>query len=144
MVFLRQTQLNGFRDELGYPAEVVLVPPSEVRFRMEGAPTHGSVQRLYLHAPGLTLVTLGTACIPQRASPLHVPSLARNLHCNFKRLVGRLSLYNFSRLPLIIPFSSIPPKSFSCIYPPSVIVFTSHGPSQCILNLSECWKYLFS
>jgi hypothetical protein len=34
------------------------------------SPTHGSARRLYLHAPGLTLVTLGTACVPSvRPSP---------------------------------------------------------------------------
>jgi hypothetical protein len=33
-------------------------------------PTHGSARCLYLHAPGLTLVTLGTACVPSvRPSP---------------------------------------------------------------------------
>jgi hypothetical protein len=33
-------------------------------------PTHGSARRLYFHAPGLTLVTLGTACVPSvRPSP---------------------------------------------------------------------------
>jgi hypothetical protein len=54
-------------------------PPQRFCSESRRVPTHGSVQGLYLHAPGLTLVTLGIACIPQRASPLHVPSFARNL-----------------------------------------------------------------
>jgi hypothetical protein len=61
------------------PTEVVRVPLSGVRFRMEEDPPHSSARLFYLHAPGLTLVALGTACVPQRASPLHVPPFARNL-----------------------------------------------------------------
>jgi hypothetical protein len=61
---------NGFRDESGYPAEVV--PSTHMGLGSNGGrfPTHGSARRLYLHAPGLTLVTLGTACVPSvRPSP---------------------------------------------------------------------------
>jgi hypothetical protein len=49
-----------------------------------------------------------------------------------------LSLYSFSRLLLIIPFSYVPLKYFSCIDPPAVTFFTSYGSSQCILNLPGC------
>jgi hypothetical protein len=59
---------NSFKDESGYPAEVV---PSTHRDLVlnGGALPHGLVQGLYLHAPGLTLVTLGTACIPSVRLP---------------------------------------------------------------------------
>jgi hypothetical protein len=51
---------------------------------------------------------------------------------------GRLSLYSFSRLPLIIPLSSVPDKSLNCTTPPSVTDFTSYGPNQCILSFPGC------
>jgi hypothetical protein len=56
-----------------------LDPPQDRRIEWMRTPPHGLLRLFYLHAPRLTLVTLGTACVPQRASPLHVPSLARNL-----------------------------------------------------------------
>jgi hypothetical protein len=77
--FPQENMANGFRDESGNPAEVV---PSAPRDSVQNGGAffpHSSVQGLYLHAPGMKIVTLGTACIPQRASPLHVPSFARNL-----------------------------------------------------------------
>jgi hypothetical protein len=77
--FPQANTANGFRDESGNPVEVV---PSAPRDSVQNGGeffSHGSVQGLYFHAPGMTLVTMGTACIPQRASPLHVPSFARNL-----------------------------------------------------------------
>jgi hypothetical protein len=46
MVFLRQTQLNGFRDESGYPIEVVLVPRFRGSVEWRRVPPHGSVSRL--------------------------------------------------------------------------------------------------
>jgi hypothetical protein len=53
-------------------------------------------------------------------------------------VVGRISLYSFSRLPLIIPLSFVPDKSLNYIYPPSVTYFTWYGPSQCILSFPRC------
>jgi hypothetical protein len=62
--FLRTTQANGFRDNPD-------IRQGSYPFHAQGfgsewrrEPILGSVQRFYLHAPGLTLVTLGTACIP--------------------------------------------------------------------------------
>jgi hypothetical protein len=43
---------------------------------------------------------------------------------------GRLSLYSFIRLPLIIPLRSEPTRSLKCTYPLSVTAFTSYGPSH--------------
>jgi hypothetical protein len=57
---------------------------------------------------------------------------------------GRLSLYSFSRLPLIIPLSSVPDKSLNCTTPPSVTDFTSYGPNQCILSFPGCCNDLLS
>jgi hypothetical protein len=48
---------------------------------------------------------------------------------NFQVMGGRLSLYNFSWLPLIIPLSYAPSKSFKCTSPPSMKTFTSYGPN---------------
>jgi hypothetical protein len=48
---------------------------------------------------------------------------------NFQVMGGQLSLYNFSRLPLIIPLSYAPSKSFNCTSPPSMKTFTSYGPN---------------
>ena len=59
-------------------------------------------------------------------------------------LGGRLPLYNFGWLPLIIPLISVPPKSFNCTTPPSVTFFTSYGPNQCILIFPGCWRDLLS
>jgi len=59
-------------------------------------------------------------------------------------LGGRLSLYSFSRLPLIIPLSFVPPKSFNCTTPPSLTVFTLYGSNQCILSFPGCWRDLLS
>jgi hypothetical protein len=62
--FLRTTQANGFRDNPD-------IRQGSYPFHAQGfgsewrrEPILGSVQHFYLHAPGLTLVTLGTACIP--------------------------------------------------------------------------------
>jgi hypothetical protein len=55
---------NGFRDESGYSAEIVPVPRTGFSSEWRRETILGSVQRFYFHAPGLTLVTLGTACIP--------------------------------------------------------------------------------
>jgi hypothetical protein len=52
----------------------------------------------------------------------------------FQVIGGRMSLYNLSRLPLIIPLSSVPPKSFNYTTPPSVTFFTLYGPNECILS----------
>jgi hypothetical protein len=68
-IFHAKHRLNSLNDELGYPTEVVLVPRTEVPFRMEERPPLGLLSLFYLHAPGLTLVTLGTACIPS----VHLP-----------------------------------------------------------------------
>jgi hypothetical protein len=62
--FLSTTQANCFRDnpdirQRSYPFHA---QGFSSEWRRE--PILGSVQRFYLHAPGLTLVTLGTACIP--------------------------------------------------------------------------------
>jgi hypothetical protein len=57
---------------------------------------------------------------------------------------GRLSLYNFSRLSLIIPLSSMPSKSLNYTTPPSVTDFTSYVPNQCIMSFPGCCNYLLS
>jgi hypothetical protein len=44
-------------------------------------PPHGSSWPFYLHAPGLTLVTLGTACVP----PARVPPTTWEITCPSKR-----------------------------------------------------------
>jgi hypothetical protein len=61
-----------------------------------------------------------------------------SLRDNFQVMGGRLSLYNFSRLPLIIPLSYVPSKSFNCTSPPSMKIFTSYGPNQCLLIFLGC------
>jgi hypothetical protein len=55
---------------------------------MEKDPPHGSSWPFYLHAPGLTLVTLGTACVPSACIPFArfpFPKLRinRNAHVSF-------------------------------------------------------------
>jgi hypothetical protein len=60
------------------------------------------------------------------------------LHGNFLGVRRSIVPNIFSRLPLIIPLISTPPKSFNCIDPPSMRVFTSYGPNQCILNFPGC------
>jgi len=57
---------------------------------------------------------------------------------------GRLSLYSFSRIPLIIPLSYAPPKFVNCTSPPSVTIFTLYGHNQCILSFLVCWMDLLS
>jgi hypothetical protein len=57
---------------------------------------------------------------------------------------GRMSLYNFSRLLLIISLIFVPDKSLKCTSPPFVIDFTSYGPSQCILSFPRCLNDLLS
>jgi hypothetical protein len=44
-------------------------------------PSHGSPWPFYLHAPGLTFVTHGTACVP----PAHVPPTTWEFMCPSKR-----------------------------------------------------------
>jgi hypothetical protein len=63
---------------------------------------------------------------------------------DFQFVAGRLSLYGFSRLSLIIPLHSMPVKSFNYKTPPSVIVFTSYSPNKCILSFPRCLKDLLS
>jgi hypothetical protein len=46
-----------------------------------------------------------------------------------------MSLYSFTRLPLIIPLSYIPPKSFNCTTPPSVTILRM---IWCILLMICC------
>jgi hypothetical protein len=45
---------------------------SDGRVECRRSPSHGSSWLLYLHAPGLTLVTLGNACVPLTCILLHV------------------------------------------------------------------------
>jgi hypothetical protein len=74
--FRTNTGFTAFRDEPGYSGRGRT--GSTLRGsgqNGEAVPSHGSSRRLYLHAPGLTLVTLGTACVPQRASPCTFPPL---------------------------------------------------------------------
>jgi hypothetical protein len=52
----------------------------------------------------------------------------------FQVVGGRISLYNFRRLSLSIPLSSVPAKSFNYIAPPSMTGFTLYGPNQYILS----------
>jgi hypothetical protein len=68
--FLSTTQANGFRDNLDIRQRSYRFHAQRFGFEWRKIPTHGSARRLYLHAPGLTLVTLGTACVPSvRPSP---------------------------------------------------------------------------
>jgi hypothetical protein len=69
------TDFSALRHELGYSFRyrVNHTAQSSVRNQQSGGmgmdPPHGSPWRLYLHAPGLTLVTLGTACFPSVRLP---------------------------------------------------------------------------
>jgi hypothetical protein len=44
----------------------------------------------------------------------------------------------FQSTPIDHSSQFVPPKYFRCTDPPSVTVFTSYGPNQCILNLPGC------
>ena len=43
--------------------------PQDSRIEWMRAPPRGLLRLFYLHAPGLTLVTLGTACVPTTCIP---------------------------------------------------------------------------
>jgi hypothetical protein len=49
--------------------------------RMDENPPHGLLSLFYLHAPGLTLVTLGTACVPS----VRLPPTTWEITCPSKR-----------------------------------------------------------
>jgi hypothetical protein len=55
--------------------------PQDSRIEWMRAPPHGLLRLFYLHAPGLTLVTLGTACVP----PARVPPTTWEITCPSKR-----------------------------------------------------------
>jgi hypothetical protein len=55
--------------------------PSGSRDRMDANPLHGLLHLFYLHAPGSTLVTLGTACVPS----VRLPPTTWEITCPSKR-----------------------------------------------------------
>jgi hypothetical protein len=56
--------------------------------RMDENPPHGLLRLFYLHAPGLTLVTLGTACVPS----VRLPPTTWEITCPSKGL--RIKTYD--------------------------------------------------
>jgi hypothetical protein len=77
-----QTQIHAFlvqRMHEGFSAGVRPVHLLAIESRMEEEPLSRLILAVYLHAPGLTLVTLGTACVPSACIRFaHFP-LVRNL-----------------------------------------------------------------
>jgi hypothetical protein len=59
----------GFGIVRGYSCRGPTGSPSDGRVEWRRSPSHGSSRLLYLHAPGLTLVTLENACVPIACIP---------------------------------------------------------------------------
>jgi hypothetical protein len=77
-----QTQIHAFsvqRMHEGFSAGVRPVHLLAVEGRMEEEPLSRLILAIYSHAPGLTLVTLGTACVPSACIRFARFPLARNL-----------------------------------------------------------------
>jgi hypothetical protein len=104
---------------------------SQVEWRRN--PSHGSSWPFYSHAPGLTLVTLGTACVPSACVPsiwklLVLPKQLRIRHIIHMSFGIILNNYSQGLSPLgltLIPFSHLlapnPFPSLWIISPPSLI-----------------------
>jgi hypothetical protein len=68
--FLRQTRLTASKMNQDIQQRSYRLHTQRFGSEWRREPILGSVQGFYLHAPGLTLVTLGTACVPSvRPSP---------------------------------------------------------------------------
>ena len=58
-----------------------LIPPQDSRIEMDENTPHNLLHLFYLHAPGLTLVTLGTSCVPS----VRLPHTTWEITCPSKR-----------------------------------------------------------
>jgi hypothetical protein len=118
-------------------------------------PQHGSSQPFYLHAPGLTLVTHATACIPSACIPsiwklLVLPKELRIKHIIHMSLGIILKYYSQGLKPLgstLSPFSHLlapnPLPTLWKLSPPSLIHRGQSARSSVYNFINVLHRYMY-